>query len=488
MAELDITTITNRSIRGIFALTSRTLVIQAVNVLSTFLLTIFLDPRAFGVFFVVSAAISFLTYFSDIGLAAALIQKKEEITREDLATTFTIQQTLVVVVIAIAFLASPFMSAFYNLGTPGLHLFQALLISFFFSSLKTIPSIILERNLDFQKLIIPQIAETFAFNVVSVGLAINGFGITSFTFAVLVRGIIGVLVIYIIAPWRIAVGINKKSAKKLLSFGIPFQTNSILALAKDDLFTIVLGKILTLTDVGYIGFAQKWALMPLRLVMDNIIRITFPSFSRLQGNASMLKLAVEKSLFTITFLVSPMLVGMVILAPYVLHIIPKYTKWEPSLPMLIFFAINAIFSSVSTPLTNLLNAIGKIKITLRLMVFWTGATWIVTLILIHFLGAIGVSLASAIIASSALFVIYLTKKYVTFDIFRPIVLPMFAAALMGLFLYFSAPVVVQNVPTLLLMIIASGVVYMGILFLVVRREMLIDINTIMRHLRHPARQ
>src|SRR5258706_6504900 len=103
MEEVDIALITQRSIRGIFALTSRTFFIQLIGFISNFLLTIFLTPSIFGVFFIVSAAIAFLSYFSDIGLAAALIQKKESLTDIDLKTTFTIQQALVILVFVVAF-------------------------------------------------------------------------------------------------------------------------------------------------------------------------------------------------------------------------------------------------------------------------------------------------------------------------------------------------------------------------------------------------
>ncbi len=87
MNEQDIQIIKKRSVAGIVALTSRTFILQVVAFAATFLLTIFLTPSVFGIFYVVSAIISFLGYFSDIGLAAALIQKKEELTREDLVTT-----------------------------------------------------------------------------------------------------------------------------------------------------------------------------------------------------------------------------------------------------------------------------------------------------------------------------------------------------------------------------------------------------------------
>ena len=137
MEELDVELIVGRSIRGIFALVSRTFTIQVISFISNFLLTILLTPSAFGIFFVVSAAIAFLSYFSDVGLAAALIQKKDSITDNDLKTTFTIQQTLVVAVVLIALLLGSYIGSFYHLNKEGVLLFQALVISFFLSSAVT---------------------------------------------------------------------------------------------------------------------------------------------------------------------------------------------------------------------------------------------------------------------------------------------------------------------------------------------------------------
>jgi len=101
------------------ALTSRTFLLQLIAFGATFLLTIYLTPAVFGIFFVVSAVISFLSYFSDIGLAAALIQKKEEITDDDLTTTFTIQQLLVFPIALISYLLSSKVAAFYGLDREG---------------------------------------------------------------------------------------------------------------------------------------------------------------------------------------------------------------------------------------------------------------------------------------------------------------------------------------------------------------------------------
>src|SRR5579872_3012977 len=150
MEELSVELITRRSIRGVLALVSRTFLLQILAFVANFLLTIYLTPAIFGVYYVVTAAIALLVYFSDIGLAGALIQKKEAITELELRTTFTVQQGLVLTIVLVCLLLSGVIGQFYHLNSDGVHLFQALIISFFLSSLKTIPSIILERNLRFE--------------------------------------------------------------------------------------------------------------------------------------------------------------------------------------------------------------------------------------------------------------------------------------------------------------------------------------------------
>ncbi len=464
--------IKKRSVRGVLTLTTRTFILQVITFVSTFILTILLAPSVFGVFFVVSAVISFLNYFSDIGLAAALIQKKEEVTREDLVTTFTIQQFLVGGLVILTLFFSRSIISFYNLDISGLWLFRALAISFFLSSLKTIPSIILERRLEFNRLVIPQIVETFFFYLVAVVLAVKGFGITSFTWAALARGVSGLLTIYILAPWVPSLGIYRESAKKLLSFGVPFQLNSLLALAKDDLLTVFLGKILPLSQVGFIGWAKKWAETPLRLIMDNVIRVTFPAYSRLQEEPATLAKAIEKSIFFLAVLIFPLSCGLVIFIRPLVFIIPKYLKWEPAIFSLYLFSISAILASFSSPLVNALNAIGKIKISLGLMMMWLILTWLLVPALVFKIGFEGVAWGAVIISGTVLVTILVAKRYMSFNFLPQIIKPFLATVGLALVAEFSLYLLGQSLWAVGASILLSGAVYLVLIFLLSGQEIL----------------
>lgn len=436
MEEIDIATIKKKSFTGVLALVGRTFFVQVATFAATFLLTLYLTPTIFGIYYVVSAFIAFLSYFSDIGLAAALIQKKEFLTESDLVTTFTIQQILVGILCIAAFALSGWVGMFYGLDQSGIILLRALVVSFFLSSLKTIPSVLLERKLDFNKLVIPQIVETLGFYGVAVFLAWKGFGITSFTWGVLVRAVLGLITIYIISPWKIRFGLDRKNAKQLLRFGVPFQMNSVLALLKDDLLTIFLGKALPFAEVGYIGWAKKWAEVPLRLIMDSLIRVTFPAFSRLQHAPEVLGRAIEKTLFGLAVTIFPISTGLLFFISPIVTLIPKYSKWEPALFSFYLFIITSLVAAFTTPLTNALNAIGKIKITLWLMVFWTAATWILTVTGIHLFGYNGVAISFLILSLSVFLVVHLMKKFISFSVLPQIIIPALGALIQGMFYYF----------------------------------------------------
>lgn len=471
MEDFDLQSVARKSVRGMLALVSRSFLMQILAIVSNFVLTLYLDPSMFGIFFVVSAINVFLAYFQDVGLAALIIQKKSEPTLEELRTTFTIQQLLVFAIVIPTFLFSGSIAEVFHLSQDGIYVLYAYLISFVLSSLKTIPTTLLERKLDFHRLVIPQIAEGITYSLALIYFAVNGYGVTTFTIAILLRSIIGLPIIYILQPWSVGFALNKRLIKELISHGSPFQGNSILALLKDDLLNLYIASVLPLSQVGYIGFAQKWAFMPLRVIMDNVIKVTFPSYSRLQDDKGALRTVVEKSLFLIAFFIFPICAGFLTFSTTLIELIPNYEKWEPALLALSFFSLNALFASITVPLTNLLNAIGKVKITLKYMIFWTILSWVLTITFIKLFGFNGVPAASFIVAASVLLILYPVKKELHFSFVAPIWKQMLSAIIMGIFVYLTQPYV-SNWLQFGLQVFLSGCIYLIILFLLARKELM----------------
>ncbi len=466
-AEITLDAVKERAVKGVAVLTGRTFLLNALSLVATGFLTVFLEPAEFGVFWIVSAIVNFLAYFSDVGLAAALIQKKEKVAKPELNTTFLVQQLLIITLLVILFAVSPILQNYYLLSLEGRLLLYALGFSLLLSSLKTIPSVLLERELEFGKLVIPQVIEQLVYNIVAVFLAWKGFGIRSFTYAVLLRGIAGLVAIYLLKPWFPGFVFSKKSLKKLLTFGVPYQTNSLLAAVKDDGMTAFLGGILGTTGIGLLGWAQKWAYMPLRLFLDHVLKVTFPAFSRMQDEKGQLTRSVTRSIFFVCFLVFPSVVGLLILAPILVQIIPRYEKWNPALIPLALISINTVFAAATTQLTNLLNATGRIKTTFKLMIMWTALTWVFVPFLAMKFGVNGAAAGYAIVGVSSIIAIYIVHKIVRFSLFKSAGAPAIASIIMGALLLVIREAIPVNVTALWVLGGFGVIAYMTAMYLLV---------------------
>jgi len=474
--EIDLATVKGRAVKGIAALTGRTFLLQIISFFGFFLLTIFLGQEQIGLFFAISELVAILGYFSDVGLAAALIQNKEKPTIQEIRSTFTIQQALVGSLLVITLALTPWLRNFYHIDQAGTFLLFSLLAGFFLASLKTIPSVLLERKLRFDLLVVVELVEAFLFYGLAVLLAWQGKGVASYAWAVLIRSLVGAVLIYLLSPWRIGFAFEKKSLRHLLRFGLPFQANTFLAVVKDRLMNVFLWKLVGASGVGILGWAQKWAQMPLRFVVDAVMKVTFPAYARMQDHQEELGKAIEKTLFFVSLVVFPMLVGIGLLAKPLIFLIPQYSKWGVALIALYFFLINSAFGALTTPLTNALNAVGRIKIVFKLMVMWTALTWAIYPFLALKYGFNGVAGGAALVSSSSVLAIIIAKRYLKFNFWRAVLKPALASLIMGFFLFLATWFLKINFWVLLALIAGSGFLYSVLVYLMVGQQLLADVK------------
>lgn len=429
MEESAIEIIKQKTTKGIVFLSFRNLSVQAISIAGFFILSLLLDPGEIGLFAVVAETIGILAYFSDVGLASALVQQKKEVNPKDLQTAFTVQQFLVITSLIILAIFYPQISHSRNYGQKELWIVFSLCFAFFTGSLKTIPTVLLERKLNFKLLSIIDIIENCLFYIIAVIFALMGFQSLSYAYAIFIRSSIGLILIYLYSPWNLGLSFSLASAKKLFKFGIPFQLNSFIAVAKDRLSSVLVAGIIGRESFGLLSWAQKGPRVPLSL-MDAIMKVTFPTFSRLQDHPDILKRSLEKSSYFIALLVFPALAGISLIAPDFISIIPKYHKWYPAVFPLYLFSINAALAAITTPITNAFNAIGKITLTTKFMIMWTILTWIFYPLLSYRLGYQGTALATLLVGSSSIIVWFFAKRHFNVNIYSTLYHPVISTLVM----------------------------------------------------------
>ena len=109
--------------------------------IANFLLMKFLSPSDFGIYGFVIQINAILVFFSDVGLASSLIQKKDQPNDDDYHTVFWTQQSLSWLIFLIAGVIVLSGIITQKTGTAGNWILLALALSFPLATLKTVSSI-----------------------------------------------------------------------------------------------------------------------------------------------------------------------------------------------------------------------------------------------------------------------------------------------------------------------------------------------------------
>lgn len=200
---------------------------------------------------------------------------------------------------------------------------------------------------------------------------------------------------------------------------------------------IYLGTVIGFEKLSIVTFAKKYAEFSIRLVMDNLNRVAFPVYSKFQSNKPLLKKSVEKILFYESLFIIPIIIGAVFIFDNLLKIMPGYyLKWNVALVSFYFFSFSALFVSLYSPLISMFNAIGKVRLTLLIMVILTALNWLLIPLMIKFFGFQGISIAFFIISFSFIFVFFKAKATVDFSLKSAFGGPIISAILMTIYLIF----------------------------------------------------
>ncbi len=210
--------------------------------------------------------------------------------------------------------------------------------------------------------------------------------------------------------------------------------------------------------------------------MSIVIRVTFPAFSRLQHDRDALKSIVEKALFLTVVLLYPVLFGIMAVLPVFIEVMGKQ-KFEPTMHLIYIFIIASFWAIPSTTFTNVLNAVGKIKITLMLMIIWTVLTWILAPVLAIYYDYTGVAVAYLIISFTSIIPIILVKNMFFIDVFGSILKPLMASFLMAVVVYSLSLVLPRNLLSLISLVAIGGVVYVTIIFLIAKEKILATLKS-----------
>ncbi|HET7544659.1 MAG TPA: oligosaccharide flippase family protein [Polyangiaceae bacterium] len=395
-AGMDRETLHRRAKLGVVLLAGRTVIQQLIVLVGNVYLARLLGPLEFGAFWIVQFALSFFTLFGDAGFGGALIQKRESATNEELSSVFWAQMLMGVSVVLLVFACAPWAIRIWPALPPGASwMLRALSLSLLLTSMRVIPTILMERELFFGRLSVVDLMLTLSFYGCAVWLARAGHGSNALVAAVLLQGAVGLITAFALRPWLPGFHFSLRLLRPILKFGVAFQAKNIIGFVNGAVMPLYAGRALGPYPLGIVTWSQNTAFFPLKLV-EILGRVNFPLLSRLQHDERALARTLEKTIQicgVVTLLFVALFLG---LGPTLVRIIYG-EKWVPALPTFYVFTVAISIGFVSPIVNGALDAVGKPKVMMRLGMFWTALNWIAVATTMHFAhGALAFSLAYCI--------------------------------------------------------------------------------------------
>lgn len=362
--------------RGVAVLAVRTVLTQGIALAGTVVLLRVLSPEELGTFAVLQFVLVFLQFFGDAGVGGALVQRQEEPSRHALASVFTFQAILGLILVAVAWVAAPVIrNVWPGLPPSAPMLLRAMALSFLITVLRVAPSILLERRLRFGAVAVTEVVQTAAFYAVACGSALRGLGDWTWPLAVMAQALAGTVVLLIAQPWRPSIALDLGILGPLIRFGLPFQLKNLVGFVNSAVTPLYGGAALGPSAVGLVNWGQQLAHLPLRLV-EVIARVSFPLFARLQYDREGLARVVERSLqigAAGVFFSS----GVFLTMGHEIATLVFTEKWVPGLVALYAFSLALCIGFVSPIAGAALDALGRPGIMARLSLGWTAINWVV---------------------------------------------------------------------------------------------------------------
>lgn len=246
---------------------------------TTLILAKLLVPEDFGVVAAALAVMSYLEIILDLGIGAAVIYEQEDGVTGRLNNAFTMGVLGCVGLTILGWVAAPWLAAFFH--TPGQEsIYRALFLFLLLRGLSQVHDAILRRDLRYRRRAAVEISRGIARAVVSIPLALTGFGAWSIVGGILASEVTGSALNWILVPFRPRLRLDRNVATTMLRFGLAVTALRVVSEIGMNSDYLVVGNRLGPIELGYYNLAYRIPEMILGAAYWVFSSVAFPVFSR----------------------------------------------------------------------------------------------------------------------------------------------------------------------------------------------------------------
>ena len=295
----------------------------------------------------------------DSGFVAAIANRKT-VGHDDYNAVFWFNILISLFMYGVLFACAPLIADFFN--QPVLvSLSRYNFLGFVVAGFGIAPSAYLFRELKVKQKSIALILSIVVSGIVGVMLALNGYSYWGIATQSIVYVLVRTVVCWYFTPWRPSLRVNFAPLRYLFAFSYRLLITNIFQRFNWNIFSFILGKFYSKTDVGNYTKSAEWFNMGGEIVNGMVNAVAQPVLVKVVDDSERQLRVFRKMLRFTAFVAFPLMFGLSLVAPELISIVIT-DKWLKSAYMLRVLAVWGAFMPLQSMLTNLLISRGRTRI------------------------------------------------------------------------------------------------------------------------------
>lgn len=354
------------AVKGVFWNGIQLIVNQSFTFLIRLVLAKLLFPEQFGLIGMATVFTGFIQVLNDLGIGAALVQRKNEDLRE--AHFHTAFWTGVIwsclLYLIVSFIIGPLAASFYK--EPLLKsLIPVISLGILSSPVNLVHKAQLTKSMNFKRMAFIDNSSNIIAGLISLGLAFFGAGVWSLAFNSVASIVIAMPLYFNATGWKPMLTWDKVAFKEVFGFGVFTTGTSVLNYLINNVDFLLIGKLLSASALGAYTFAFVLTDTFRGRLMAVINNVMYPLYGKIQSDPTALKGYYLKVVNYNSVVVYPIMIFMVSLGkPFVLGVFGS--KWENTIAPLQVLSLSVMVHMLVNSNTALIRGIGRPDLEMKL--------------------------------------------------------------------------------------------------------------------------
>lgn len=329
---------------------------QLISFIISLVLARLLTPDEFGLASLVLVVNLLGQTFIDAGISSGLI-RKTNVNDKELSSFFYLNIIIGVFLMLLVLLTSTYIAHLFE-NVDLAPLLQLSSLQFFISSLGLMPMVFLKRDIDFRFLSQLDVGINVGGGVITIILALMGFGVYSLIFRSIIAGVLNVGFLWRKITWRPSWIFSYSSMKPTLNYSTGLLGLNIVNTVSGNFSTILIGKFFSVATIGIFNRAANTRGLILKNFAPLFNKVFFPVLSKIQDDEVRLQSYYLKAIQMVSLLTVYCMAMLFLFSDTLIYYLYG-EQWMESAPILKILCLAGLVLPISSINLNLFMVKGK---------------------------------------------------------------------------------------------------------------------------------